>query len=343
MKDEVPTHEACDVEGDIVRPKKRSALRSWLQGIVGFLSAVFVVVAIMRDREALYQALELPITDGLIILGLLVGYFVLYAQRFVLLIEKHCRCRLGLLTWIRMLVVVRFMNNMAPQMGSIYRGVTLKRDYGVSYTDYISANLFFIWTDTLLNFIIAAALLWFLGTKLEFAGFPAATVLAGASVCILLAPLAAHIALTRIRHPSRILKKLSQVADELVRGLCDPLYMLSYNGIAIVSFLLMAGVFKILLEGIGAPVPLSTLAVFYALYRLTFHINLTPGNIGIREIAYGLLCSQAHIGMSKGLLIAAELRVLSIVVLVTVGAAVASRQLLSVWRGALERGPSRSA
>jgi hypothetical protein len=55
-----------------------------------------VVIAIVRDRDALYQALELPLTDGLIILGLLVGYFVLYAQRFVLLIEKHCRCRLGL-------------------------------------------------------------------------------------------------------------------------------------------------------------------------------------------------------------------------------------------------------
>lgn len=231
-----------------------------------------------------------------------------------------------------MLVVVRFMNNMAPQLGSVYRGITLKRDYGVTYTDYISANLFFVWTDTLLNFVIAAVMLWYFGTELELFGLPGAIFLGGASIGIFVTPLVAHAVLTRLSHPSKVLRKLSQVADELVRGLRDPVYMLAYNAIAVASFLLMAGVFKVLLDAIGAVVPLSTLAVFYALYRLTFHINLTPGNVGIREIAYGLLCAQANIGMSKGLLISAELRVLSIIVLVTVGMAVASRQIFGAWK-----------
>lgn len=312
-------------------PPRRRGVR-WLQAIVGLISIVFVAFSIAHDKTAITQALSASSEDIACVLALLIAYFVLYSYRFVLLIDKHCGCRIGLLSWIRMLVVVRFMNNMVPQMGSVYRGITLKRDFGVSYTDYIAANIFFIWTDTLLNFIMASGLLWYFNTSLDLFGLPASVALGIGASLLLAGPLIAHVVLARSSHPSKVIRKLAQVSDNLVIGLRDARYMIAINIIAIASFLCMVGVFKILLTTVGAAVPFSTMAVFYALYRLTFHVNITPGNVGIREIAYGLLCAQANIGMAKGLLIAAELRVLSIVVLLIVGASVAGREILSAWR-----------
>lgn len=301
------------------------------QRLLAAVSVCFVVASLLRDKHIFAQAREIPLWDIAVILGVLIVAFLLHAQRFVLLIAEHCRCRIPLLEWVRMLVIVRFLNNLVPQMGSVHRGIALKRDFGVSYTDYIAANLFFVWTDTLFNFLIAL-LLFQLGTaQLELFGLSAGAFFALSSGALLVGPFLAHRLLSRTEGRSKILRKLAQVADALLEGLRSPRYLIATTALAIASFFLMTHVFRVLLGAIGAEVDLATLAVFYALYRLTFHLNITPGNVGIREIAYGLLCAQAHIGMSQGLLIAAELRVLSIVVLLTIAVSVAGKALRELF------------
>ncbi len=314
-----------------MKPKGRTEFRA-LRVTLAVISVAFVVGTLVRDREALVSALSFSGRNILIIFALLILYFISYAYRFVLLIDKHCRCRIDLLTWIRMLVVVRFMNNLVPQMGSVYRGVTLKRDYGVSYTDFISANVFFIWSDTLFNFLLAIILVVAVGAHLELFGMPVEHLLLVAFAAVLIAPFLASKALAYLPQSSKLLGRLAHVNEQLLEGLKDPKYMVVTTAIALVSFGLMGWVFKILLLAVEVDVPISTLAVFYALYRLTFHVNITPGNIGVRELAYGLLCSEAHIGMAKGLLISAELRILSVLVLLIVGTAVSSKQVVSTWR-----------
>ncbi len=310
---------------------QRSGFKA-LRVALAIVSVAFVVGSLVRDREALVSALSLSGQSILIIFTLLILYFISYAYRFVLLIDKHCRCRIDLLTWIKMLVVVRFMNNLVPQMGSVYRGVTLKRDYGVSYTDFISANVFFIWTDTLFNFLLAIILVVAVGAQLELFGMPVEYFLLLAFIAVLISPFVASAALAKMPQSSKLLKKLAQVNQQLLVGLKDPSYMLGTTALALISFALMGTVFKLLLVALEVDVSISTLAVFYALYRLTFHVNLTPGNIGVRELAYGLLCAEAHIGMSKGLLISTELRILSILVLLIIGTAVSGKEVASTWR-----------
>jgi uncharacterized membrane protein YbhN (UPF0104 family) len=118
--------------------------------------------------------------------------------------------------------------------------------------------------------------------------------------------------------------------------------MLRVNGIALLSFITMALVFQTLLGTVGVTLPTATLAVFYALYRLTFHINITPGNIGIREAAFGLLCSQADVAVSTGVLVSTELRILSIVVLIALGLLFASGELRAAWRSLRAGAPESS-
>jgi uncharacterized membrane protein YbhN (UPF0104 family) len=320
-----------DIVAPQIKRKERSEIKA-LRVILAVVSVAFVVWSLVRDREALMSALSFSGSEILTIFALLILYFISYAYRFVVLIDKHCRCRIDLLTWTRMLVVVRFMNNLVPQMGSVYRGITLKRDYGVSYTDFISANVFFIWTDTLFNFLLAIILVVAVGAHLDLFGMPVEQFLLFAFIGILVSPLLASKVLAYVPQSSRFLKKLAHINQQLLEGLKDPKYMLGTTAIALVSFGLMAWVFKLLLLGVEVDVPLSTLAVFYALYRLTFHVNITPGNIGVRELAYGLLCSEAHIGMAKGLLISTELRILSVLVLLIVGMAVSSKEIVSTWR-----------
>jgi hypothetical protein len=322
---------------DSLSPKRcrRTTKIKLFQRFIAIISVCFVVFSLIKDRTILEQAKNIPRRDVGLILALLTIYFILHAQRFVLLVEQHCRCRIPLLDWIRMLLVMRFMNNVVPQTGSIYRGITLKRDYGISYTDFIAANIFFIWTDTILNFVIAL-LFFILGTsQLEIFRTSALNILILGIIILIAAPFAARAFIRKLSSPSHpeFHRKLVQIVDELFRGIKQPRYIAVTTSIALISFLLMTEIFRILLGAIGAEIDLATLGVFYALYRLTFHINITPGNLGIREIAYGLLCAGAQIGMSKGLLISAELRILSVIMLTMVAIAVAGREMKEAWRG----------
>jgi len=300
------------------------------------VGVAFIVHTLRNDRDAFVAALSIEPSSLLTAVALLVIYFLLYSYRFVILIEHHCKRRLGVIAWFKMLVVMRFMNNVVPQMGTVYRGVRLKRDFGVSYTDYISANVFFIWSDTIFNFVIAALALAVTGLHLDLWGFDAIRLLTGGVIALVLLPYLSRALLARA--PSgegalnRILRKLSTVADDLTTSITDIAYMLRVNGVALLSFITMALVFQTLLGTVGITLPAPTLAVFYALYRLTFHINITPGNIGIREAAFGLLCSQADVAVSTGVLVSAELRILSIVVLVALGLLFASGELRAAWR-----------
>ena len=306
-----------------------------VKGVLLGGSLLAVLYALAHERETLQQALLMSPSRLALITALLIIYFLIYSYRFVILIEKHCNCRIGLLPWLRMLIVVRFMNNTVPQMGTIYRGVHLKRDFGVSYTDYISANLFFILTDTMFNFAIAAILLFATGNTLSFVGIHASVWLSAAFLGLVTLPYLISYALSHFssmqRSPGKIVKGLSEVAREITASVRDVRYMMYSNILAIASFMTMAWVFHVLLQAVEVDLPFATLAVFYALYRLTFHVSITPGNIGIRELAYGLLCAQADVGMSKGILVSAELRILTMVVLLILGLLFAWRDLLKGW------------
>jgi hypothetical protein len=323
----------------------RSGLVKGIKWTLLGASLIAIIYALAHERETLRQALLISPSRLALIIALLVVYFLIYSYRFVILIEKHCDCRIGLLPWLRMLIVVRFMNNTVPQMGTVYRGVHLKKDFGVSYTDYISANLFFILTDTIFNFAIAAVLLLVTGNTLSFGGIHASLWLSMGFIALLALPYLVSYILSHVRaaqqKPSKIIKGLSEVAREITVSVRDIRYMLLSNILALASFVTMAWVFHLLLQAVEVDLPFGTLAVFYALYRLTFHVNITPGNIGIRELAYGLLCAQADVGMSKGILVSAELRILSTVVLLVLGVLLAWRDLQQAWLAVRSRRASQ--
>jgi hypothetical protein len=245
--------------------------------------------------------------------------------------------------WFQMLVVLRFMNNVVPQMGTVYRGVKLKKDYGISYSDYAAATLFFIWSDSWFNFFLAAALLALSGVQGDLGARINQSTLVASGAIIFVLPFMVTLLLRFFPglHKFRWSGKSMAIADEFHGAMTDVAYLVKFTGLGLASFFLMAIVFQLLLSTVGATASITTLAIFYALYRLTFHVSLTPGNVGIREVAYGVLCQQASIGMQQGVIVSAELRVLSMATLAILAGLVGGSQLLEALK--IKRGPQDGA
>ena len=57
-------------------------------------------------------------------------------------------------------------------------------------------------------------------------------------------------------------------------------------------------------------VSVPVLALFYIILKISTEILITPGNIGPREVAYGVLSESMGIGMGQGIAVSVIIRVL---------------------------------
>jgi uncharacterized membrane protein YbhN (UPF0104 family) len=114
-------------------------------------------------------------------------------------------------------------------------------------------------------------------------------------------------------------RRVQVVAGALWSSLFSGKFLLRFLAASLVVLLAMGGVFELLFYSLGIFLTLQEVILFYALYRLTLHVMITPGNIGVRELAYGLLSEAIGIGMTEGVFVAALLRAFSYVILAVLG------------------------
>ena len=86
-------------------------------------------------------------------------------------------------------------------------------------------------------------------------------------------------------------------------------YMLKVVLSGVVLFFLICVLFYIYFSSLSINVDLPTLVVFYALFNLSIFVTITPGNLGVREIACGFISEQMRIGMAQGILVSTLVRV----------------------------------
>ncbi len=62
----------------------------------------------------------------------------------------------------------------------------------------------------------------------------------------------------------------------------------------------------------GIKAGMAPLALFLVVIILSNRVVLTPGNLGLRELAFGIASDQMSIGMTQGILVSAIIRVIGI-------------------------------
>jgi hypothetical protein len=266
------------------------------------------------------------------ILALQLLYYYIQGVRFQMVMEKCSGRKLPAWPWMKLFIIGRFLNTIFAQAGNVSRGVILKRDYGVSYTRYIAANTSMAWMDTGMNLILATGIVLLFSRDFRIGPFLAWKVLGIATVAAIAGPIAFEAAFRRLRFASGPLlwlhNKTAEVLRVSVENLTDGRYLAKLFALGLVIFARTVLMFHLYFLTIGARVDLAALAVFYALFKLSFYINLTPGNLGVQEIVWGKLSELMGIGMAQGVLVSAFVRVVSTGVILVLGIALGGWDML---------------
>jgi len=289
------------------------------------LCLAYLIRFFIQNRQTLRIVFTMAPTTMAAIIGLHLLYYALQALRFRIVITKCSGTRLPFWPWLRLFILGQFLNLLLSQAGNVYRSVQLKHRYRVTYTRYIGAFASMVWLDLCMNLATALALILCIDPTFRIATLPAWPLVAAVTLVVLAAPiLAERLLRPRIFQNTRldwIHTRLSEVLRVTVANLHDPVYLLKIFALGLLVFARTVWLFDLYFRAFGLIVPLTALALFYVLFKLSFFLLITPGNLGVQEIAWGLLGDQMGVGMAQGVLVSAFGRAVNLAVIGTVGLA----------------------
>lgn len=270
---------------------------SWLAGAVLLaLSARFL----LHNPEPLRKLAALPLQMWLALLPLALLNFVLMSWRMSLSVVQGGGGAVPARAWFRIVVLGQFLNLFVPQLGNVYRGVVLKREFSVSYTAYATGLFTFVWLDTTFGFVLCLLVLLALEPAMQLAGVPMVPAVAAVVVLSLAAPLVASRLLTKLQIGHARLALWKGRVDTLLETSARSLRKPAFTGQFLLgSALVMADQAMILwicFRAAGLPIDPETAVLFQVIVKLSNQVAVTPGNLGLMELAFGLLGSAAHGG-----------------------------------------------
>jgi uncharacterized membrane protein YbhN (UPF0104 family) len=225
------------------------------------------------------------------------------------------------MAWFRITSVGQFLNQFVPQLGNVYRAVVLKRDYGVAYLAYASALFAFVWLDTLMAFAIAFLVILALDPGITLLGFPGLLLLLVVIAGTATGPVVAHALFSRFRpaSQSRFHARLVTLLATAPSMLRNPRFLLRFFLVNVVTTVVHATALFLAFFAVGASVGLGGLVLFQVFIRASHLIQVTPGNLGVNELAYGLLAYASNATTEQGVGVALLARAVGLVTVNVVG------------------------
>jgi uncharacterized membrane protein YbhN (UPF0104 family) len=167
--------------------------------------------------------------------------------------------------------------------------------------------------DSWLNMIVAALVILVGGRNLKIGSFYAWQISLVFAICIFVTPLLMEATFRKISFDNAYLNwmhsKLSEVIKATVENVKDTVYISKIIILGIAAFICAGALYYTCFRIFDITLTISSLAVFYALLSLSTCVILTPGNIGVQELAYGFLSQQLGFGMAQGVLVAVFARI----------------------------------
>jgi uncharacterized protein (TIRG00374 family) len=257
----------------------------------------------------------------------------LIAARFALVVEHCAQAKVPATTWFRLTMVGNFLNLFVPQLGNVYRALVLKREHKVAYATYTTGLFAFVWLDLLTGVGVALVVIAVLDHGLQVAGVPALALLAGACVLLLVAPFVAG-AMLRALHiehafAARMQARLSTLLATSTSVLRRPALLLAFTAINVSAAAIQVVALWLAFHAIGADVDGATMVMFQVLLKLSNQFVITPGNLGLTELAYaGLAHAAAQCTAEQGVAAALLLRMINLLISSVLGVSLGGLPML---------------
>lgn len=310
-----------DIRSD---PASRRSLPKVVFQLVTIALFVVAIVFFMHKYSADISSLRrLSVTDiASIGAWSFISYTAYAGAVYIILIDLGLR-KLGPIAWLRIYFVSRLVNLFVTQGGNIYRLVVLKKKYDFAYTNTIGVTVFLIWINALIAVMFSLYTLITMQQSIQIAGlsFLGWCVL----LLIVLVTIPSFVALfAKLTRRSRVAQSrftlpLLRIAEFFVGTMKKFRLFVTVSLLSITHFCFFVGVNYFSFLAIEVDAPLDVVLVFTAAFVFTRYINIVPGNIGVSELAGGLMSEYMGVGFGNGLVVSGIVRMVEVLMILLTG------------------------
>jgi uncharacterized membrane protein YbhN (UPF0104 family) len=283
-----------------------------------------------RNRQGLELFASLSVGTVFILLGLFTLQLFLYTFQFYLVLRQCSKRFFPFLAFFKTIVLGRFLSSIAPQAGGVFRAVYLKTKFGVSYTHYISGSLAFLWIDAAMNIVLSAAVVGYFAPTFHIKSISVWWILAAMTAFWLL-PIAFELVFRKRStwqgHWLTLHQRISEMLTIVIGSIRHRKMLMAVIAANTVNFINNIAILRLSLPDTPeASIPV--LAMFFILLKITSYLIITPGNLGVREIAYAFLGGQLHLDPGRAMALSLLYRVLGMISILIFGVYFGGLQLL---------------
>lgn len=236
---------------------------------------------------------------------------ILSAYKFKLTIDLSLNKDVLFKDWLNIFVKTYILNSFIPYSGIAYRGLYLKKNYDISYTDYLGVTYLFGFVGLALLLGTAICLLALIHNYFA----PAAILFV---ILILTVKYKFYflkkISTLNLKHAKAnfFLQKLGTLHDKILAIINSKkkfLFLLIFFSSLSIDFFVYGCVFHV----IENDVSWHSMIYVYLPYTLGWLIRITPGNIGVQEFLMGAVAAIVGMNSINGVVLSILLRLVNLV------------------------------
>jgi uncharacterized membrane protein YbhN (UPF0104 family) len=140
--------------------------------------------------------------------------------------------------------------------------------------------------------------------------------------------------------------RLAEMVSVTLQSVREPGYLARVSWWTLVAFVQASAMMWIGFVALGIPVGIAEAIAFYVLLQLATYVQVTPGNLGLQELAFAALSAGFGATVADGVLVSTVVRVTGVIALLVTALPVGGLEALRLARATQpEDGdpPTRSA
>jgi uncharacterized membrane protein YbhN (UPF0104 family) len=299
-------------------PAEKPIPHHWIGKLLRTLIAVLALggmsVLLWRDRDAMGVLRSVSGGMCVLIVAIMSMNTVVFGMRVRLTLERVGGVILDGLWWQRVFINSFAMNLSVPQSGAVYRAVELRQRYGVSLPDYLRSYYVVVWLAYVLILLCASIAMTFTLSVPIVAGWDLRLVSYASVTALAFGPVLAHRVAPSLMGSEGWGRRIVGILDNTVGTALDCMNERRFAALFLeMSALTIAtdvAIVWLTIRGLGVDISLAWSITFYLVIQLFNVVHITPGNIGVQELTFGVIGSHAGLNAGQGVVISLFMRVL---------------------------------
>jgi len=234
----------------------------------------------------------------------------------VLIVKKLSNESLRILNYFQIFIVARLLTKFVPQSGNVYNAIKLKKSYKIDYKYTVISFIINIISNNVFTIAMLLLIIQMFYPDYIVAEFILRDIILIIFMIMLFTIFFSYYILKKVKFYTRIDYK--KYYNDIILLFRDNKLLAKLFSINFISLVISSITKYLILLAMGFEISLIILIIIGVVDNFLSIVNITPGNIGIKEFTFAFIFEISGLSYNVGILLALYYRIIAVCSLLTI-------------------------